>query len=127
MFLTTRIVNGLLSALALLVVGVFFFSTAMRTGTIVCGLVVVFYIIDLIFRKKSTKADLVFAALWTLAFLLGTFYGLQTISAGMPPEEIFDHFLVYATFIGMYAAPFLLNGIYLLRLYLQKRSAAQTT
>ncbi len=117
MFVVTRIVNGLaLSALfasALLVEGLELIIVLSTVSALYL------YFFDLIFRKKNTKGDLYFAAVWTLLFGYCTFEAC--ISLLNIHETISDPSYIYVTFILIYLAPFLLNGMYLLWRFTQRR------
>lgn len=127
MFVATRIVNGLVAVLALFMA--FLLLPALPSPTammmiIVFGSVVLLYVFDLLTRRKDTKADTVFAALWTLIFTYSVYRSLLVLTAGIPEEMAGDPTTLYGTFITVYVMPCILNSMYLGRLLFRKRSIA---
>jgi hypothetical protein len=115
MFVSTRIVNGIIALVALLV-GALFVMTAESSADLVLGgilgLVTLLFILDMNFRKKNTKSDVGFAVMWTLLFAYPTYQALK-VGWASPID-----FAFVATDIFLFVLPFLLNGIYLVRMYL---------
>lgn len=127
MFVATRIVNGLVAMLALFMA--FLLLPALPSATamlmiVVFGFVALLYVFDLLLRRKNTKVDTVFATLWTLIFLYAVYRSVLVLTAGIPEEMAGDTTTLYGTLITVYVMPFVLNGIYLLRLFSQKESTA---
>lgn len=125
MFVATRIANGLIALLALFMA--FLFLTALPSPTamimiVTFGAVALLYVCDLIFRRKNTRSDTVFATLWSLIFVYAVSRAVLVLTAGMPEEITGDPAALYGTFVTVYLVPFLLNGTYLWRLFFQKKS-----
>lgn len=124
MFISTRIVNGLVALLALFLcvaifpaVGVSAVITQIAVG---CALLVLFFACDVIFRKSGGKADIWFCFAWTLFFAyMLTATGMRE---GNAPKEIVEPLvsaMIIATFFGL---PLLANGIYFCFLLSEKMS-----
>lgn len=115
MFVTTRIVNGIIALAALLLSALFVLSQESSTDMVyagMLGLVAFLFILDMNFRKKNTSSDVGFAMMWTLLFAYPTYFALKVWLAGIPID-----FGVVATDFFLLVLPFLLNGIYLVRLF----------
>ena len=126
MFVITRIANGVVVLLAFFMAFLLLPALPSPTATIMVvafGSVTLLYVSDLLFRRKDTKSDAVFAALWTLIFLYAVYRAALTLTAGVPEEMAEDPTILYGTFITFYLIPLLLNGSYLWRSLAQKRAA----
>jgi hypothetical protein len=123
MFVTTRIANGIVALLALCISIMLLFGGgfAMRVASIGLALVPLFFLGDIIFRRKNSSGDMIFTTVWTLFFLGGLFsLVVKMLSRGtFPPLEIGGPLLII-----MYGLPLLLNTIYLFRLLKQKKIPA---
>jgi hypothetical protein len=130
MFVATRIANGVVALLALLISLMLLLGggSAMRPASILLALVAVFFLIDVIWRKKVSTGDTVFTTLWTLLFAYAIFEGMIRFSV-MYTEPMYAEPLGGVALVGVvmsliYGVPFLLNSIYLFRLLKQKKSPA---
>ncbi len=127
MFIATRVTNGVIALFALLISALFFLmgSEAMRTAAIFLALVPVFFLLDLLFRKKSMKSDMVFAGIWTSLFAYNVIDAtLGIASAPHVPPELGGTLIFSAILYALFGTPLLLNGIYLVRLYRRQRQEA---
>ena len=120
MFVTTRILNGIVALVALLLSGLFAFTSESSADMVfagMLGLVVLLFGLDMKFRKENTSSDVGFAMTWTLLFAYPTYFALKVWLVGSSDEGEID-FAILATDISLVVLPFFLNGIYLVRLYL---------
>ncbi len=125
MFIATRIVNGVVALLALVLAGYMFSwvpqSHALReTGTQTL-LVAVFFVADLIFRKKGLFSDMCFTSLWAGFFLCMFVIGMTRLWLGNVTEGEggLTYFgIVMSIFI---AIPLLLNSTYLFVSFFTKK------
>lgn len=131
MFTATRITNGIISVLALFVGLMLFFGgdLAMRPASLGLALVAVFFLGDVILRKKESVNDIIFSALWTLLFALALFEGMMLFSV-MYTEPMYAEPLGGLVFVSLmitliYGVPLLLNSIYLVRLLKQRKIQAE--
>jgi hypothetical protein len=125
MFVTTRIANGIVALLALLISIMLLFGggLAMRMVSIQLALVPLFFSGDLIWRKKNSSGDMIFAVLWTVFFSYALFICGRMLLMDNPPQELGGNFF-NITAVVMYGIPFFLNSIYLVRLLKQKKNPA---
>lgn len=123
MFITTRVANGIVALLALLVSIMLLFGggLAMRMASVQLALVPLFFLGDLIWRKKNSSGDMIFAIAWTLFFSYALYIGVRMLSMDTPPPELGGNFFSI-TVVIIYGVPFLLNGIHLVRLLKQKKT-----
>ena len=123
MFVVTRIANGLVALLALLMAALFVVTAESSAGMVIAGmlgLVVLLFVLDMNFRKRNTSSDVGFAVMWTLLFAYTAYRGLKVLWAGSLPaeNEVEVDFTFGAVIVAVYVLPFILNAIYLVRLYL---------
>lgn len=132
MFIATRITNGIVAVLALLTSIMLYFGgggLAMIPAAIQLALVALFFVCDVIFRKKVAKSDILFTSLWTLLFSLAFFEGTMRFSTMFTEpkyaEPLGGPVVVGLMLILIYGVPLFLNSIYLVRLLKQKKIQAQ--
>ena len=122
MFIATRIANGIVCAIALLLSTMFLLGTGQLFWIgAKLGLVGSIYLFDLMLRKRNAVSDLVFASAWTILFTFASFAGLRTLTHEDIPLELGGNFVFGTTVVLLYVLPLVLNGIYLCRILMQKK------
>lgn len=124
MFSATRILNGIVAALLLVVSSSLILGTAIATVMWWTGaqlaLVPLLYVFDLFYRRRNSQGDMTCSIAWTLIFLIATLRGATGFSRDIPPEIGGPSFYVFIAIV-LCVLPLLLNGTYLVRLIWQKR------
>jgi hypothetical protein len=117
MFLASRVANGIVSVLAFFLAIAILLSGQPDTGSLVVGmgLIPLTYLLDCVFRKRGQRVDRFFAISWTAWFALGLYVGIRML-AGSFPDSVGGP-LVFGMTLGILCGiPFLINGVYVLRL-----------
>lgn len=127
MFTATRIMNGIVAALLLVVSSFLVLGTVTATVMWWTGaqlaLVPLLYVFDLFYRRRNSQGDMTCSIAWTFIFLIATLRSVTGFSRDIPPEIGGPSYALTA--IILCVLPLFLNGTYLVRLIRQKQINAQ--
>jgi hypothetical protein len=114
MFLATRIVNGIIAVLALLMGTMLYFDGGLVMRLVAYQFLLVFalFVADLLFRKKNLFSDIVFSTIWSIVFSFYFVVMAMRFSLDIP-EEIGGPILYCVLVALMCGVPLILNATHL--------------